>query len=178
LNNTCSITNKPSQIYGKTCVQCNWCFNLEMLKGKPTKSIWIMTHVKLSNTWVNIHMDFMKISSNFNHSKVLNYKIVKVFFKKLQLCIVQLMASASFSCLSLSFNYGLIIHFLFLFPFLSINRPKFFNIIQNLCEGNWFQRIHGFYFSFKNKSSIFGGLSPFWFVEHLFLGNILKIKGV
>jgi hypothetical protein len=79
---------------------------LEVLKGKPTKSIWIMTHVKLLKTWVIIHMDFvthymlleqkiwktnkncnsyglMKIWSNFNHSKVPNYQTVKVFKKKI-----------------------------------------------------------------------------------------------
>jgi hypothetical protein len=68
--------------------------NLEVLKGKPTKSKRIMTHVKLSKTYVFgtkklkkkkkncTSYELMKIWSNFNHSKVPNYSLVKVFKKR------------------------------------------------------------------------------------------------
>jgi hypothetical protein len=39
-------------------------FNLEVLKGKLTKSIWIMAHVKDKKIWktkkITIHMDLWK----------------------------------------------------------------------------------------------------------------------
>jgi hypothetical protein len=66
--------------------------NLEVLKRKPTKSRWIMTHVKLSknmflgqrnwktNKNCNLY-GLMKIWSNFNHSKVLIIKWLR-FWKK------------------------------------------------------------------------------------------------
>jgi len=66
-------------------------FNLEVLKEKPTKFIGIMPHLKVSKKCVfrtkliekkNKNCNsygLMKIWSNFNHSKVLNYQMVKVF---------------------------------------------------------------------------------------------------
>jgi hypothetical protein len=59
-------------------------FDLEVLKRKPTKSKGIMPHLKLSknmlwdkeieNKQKNCNSyGLMKIWSNFNHSKVLNY---------------------------------------------------------------------------------------------------------
>jgi hypothetical protein len=60
-------------------------FNLEVLKQKPTKSIWIMAHVNLSKTYdfgtnfktknknCNLY-GLMKIWSNFNHQKSLIIK--------------------------------------------------------------------------------------------------------
>jgi hypothetical protein len=68
-------------------------FNLEVLKGKPTKFIKIMPHIKLFKTYVfgtkklkkkNKNCNsygFMKIWSNFNHSKSLAIKQLK-FSKK------------------------------------------------------------------------------------------------
>jgi len=59
-------------------------FDLEVLKGEPTKSKAIMSHLKLSknmflgqkNWETNKNCNsyrFMKIWPNFNHSKVVNY---------------------------------------------------------------------------------------------------------
>jgi hypothetical protein len=56
--------------------------NLEVRKGKPTKYIKIMPHLKLSknmflgqtNLKKNKKLQFMKIWSNFNHSKFLAIK--------------------------------------------------------------------------------------------------------
>jgi hypothetical protein len=65
-------------------------FQFESSKKKPTKFLKIMPHLKVSKTYVfgtkklkgkkNCNSyGLMKIWSNFNHSKVLNYQIVKVF---------------------------------------------------------------------------------------------------
>jgi hypothetical protein len=65
-------------------------FNLEVLKEKPTKFIRIMPHLKLSKKNVfrtkiekqtkNCNSyGLMKIWSNFNHSKIPNYQMVKDF---------------------------------------------------------------------------------------------------
>ncbi len=59
-------------------------FDLEVLKGKPTKSKGIMPHLKVSKSMLlgqgnwnkNKNCNsygLMKIWSNFNHSKVPNY---------------------------------------------------------------------------------------------------------
>jgi hypothetical protein len=59
-------------------------FNLKILKGKPIKSIKIITHLKISKNMLlgqkkkktNKNCNsygLMKIWSNFNHSKVPNY---------------------------------------------------------------------------------------------------------
>jgi hypothetical protein len=80
-NNTCSITYKPSFLY------------LKVLKGKLTKPRWKLTHVELSKNmllrqkiWKTNKLQvygLMKIWSNFNNSKILNYQIVKAFKKKI-----------------------------------------------------------------------------------------------
>jgi len=65
-------------------------FNSEILKGKPTKFLRIMPHLKISK---NMFLEqkiwkkkknynsygLMKIWSNFNHLKIRNYQTVKVF---------------------------------------------------------------------------------------------------
>jgi hypothetical protein len=52
-------------------------FDLEVLKEKPIKCKGIMPHLKLSKIffWDKNYnlLELMKIWSNFNHSKVLNY---------------------------------------------------------------------------------------------------------
>jgi len=60
-------------------------FYLEVLKGKPIKSIWIMPHAKFSKNMIlgqrnwktnkncNSYGLMKLVGSNFNHSKVPNY---------------------------------------------------------------------------------------------------------
>jgi hypothetical protein len=68
-------------------------FNLEVLKGKPTKSIWIMAHLKLSKRYVfgtknlkkktkiAIHMDLWKYGQIWTIQKTLTIKWL-MFSKK------------------------------------------------------------------------------------------------
>jgi len=89
LNNTCSITYKPSQIYVKTYIQCSWCQFLEVFKGKPTKSIKIMPHLKLSKNmilgqffWkmnkIATHMDLWKLGQILTIQNSLVIKRLKI----------------------------------------------------------------------------------------------------
>jgi len=81
----CLITNKPSRIHVKIIFNvADVIFNLEVLKGKLTKSIWIMAHLKLYKKMFLEQKIWKKnkncnsyglttIWSNLNHSKVPNY---------------------------------------------------------------------------------------------------------
>jgi hypothetical protein len=46
-------------------------FNLDVLKGKPTKSVWIITHVKLSNHMLlgQLFKKKMKIATSYGLMK-------------------------------------------------------------------------------------------------------------
>jgi hypothetical protein len=94
LNNTCSIIyNLFKSMWKRVFIVVDVLFNLEVLKKKPTKSKWIMTHVKafkniffetrkLKKKIIATHMDLWKYSQILTIQKFLNIKWLKFTNKK------------------------------------------------------------------------------------------------